>query len=169
MNLFTGEEADAFFGGEVPPAVRHLVDEARSKPREEAAVALWTAVLASPQALPVYYLLYKLHASQGELAQALRAAERGLVAAAEVAGLPSDWRQVRPGMTDFLQPGAARLWLFTLKAQAFILLRRGEPAQAAERLDHLRLLDPDDHMGASVVAQLLAQHDVGVRPTTSGC
>lgn len=155
MNLFTGEEADAFFGGELPPTVRHLVAQARGQRREEAAVALWAAVLIAPQALPVYYLLYKLHAGIGELELALRAAERGLSAAAAAAGLQADWRQVGPQDADFRQPGPARFWLFTLKALAFLHTRRGDGALAAAILQRLQLLDPQDQVGAGVVASML--------------
>lgn len=155
MNLFTGEEADAFFGGDVPAAIRHLIDQARALPREQAAAALWTATLSAPGALPVYYLLYKLHASLGQLDPALKAAEGGLRAAAEAAGLDADWRRVALADADFQAVGPARFWLFTLKALAFLHTRRGESAEAAARVAKLRELDPQDHMGATVVAGLL--------------
>ncbi|MCB2018316.1 MAG: hypothetical protein KDF54_12530, partial [Hydrogenophaga sp.] len=88
MNLFTGEEANELFGGEPSPAVRHLIERARQVPRSDGAALLWTAALSAPGDLAVYYLLYKLHASLGELDQALRAADFGLRHAAAAAGLP---------------------------------------------------------------------------------
>ncbi|HYS66248.1 MAG TPA: hypothetical protein VEN30_20895 [Paraburkholderia sp.] len=57
----------------------------------------------------------------------LRPARQGLKAAARAAALDEDWQAVQPGDANFTAPGPARFWLFTLKALAFISLRRGEP------------------------------------------
>jgi hypothetical protein len=157
VNLLTGAESTALFGGEISPSIRHLVDRARQAPREEAAAILWTACVSAPQSLPVYYLLYKLHAGLGELDRAEQAASKGLAAAARAAGLPADWRTVQPGQADFAAPGAARFWLFTLKALAFVQLRRGERGIAQALVDQLARLDPGDQIGASVVRALLAE------------
>lgn len=148
MNLFTGEEANELFGGAPSPTIRHLIDQARAVPRTECAALLWTAAASAPGDLPVYYLLYKLHAGLGELEPALRAATLGLRHAAAAAGLPEDWTCVHPGDADFRHPGPARFWLFTLKALAFLRLRRQEPKEAAALLDQLRRLDPQDSLGA---------------------
>ncbi len=157
MNLFTGVESTELFGGEVSPAVLHLVEQARGAPREQVAAALWTAALGSPQSLPLYYLLYKLHAGLGELDDALQAARKGLEAAARAAALAPDWRAVQPGDADFDRPGPARFWLFTLKALAFIHLRRGERPAAQALVAQLRRLDPSDHLGTSVIEALLRE------------
>jgi hypothetical protein len=114
-------------------------------------------VATAPDQLPVYYLLYKMHAGRGQMDLALSAASKGLAAAAQAAGLPLDWRLVQPDATDFSVPGAARFWLFTLKALAFISLRRDDRDTAAALVAQLKLLDPEDHLGASVVAKLLQE------------
>lgn len=157
MNLITGVESAELFGGMVSPAVQHLIDVARNAPPAQVEAALWTAVTTAPDQLPVYYLLYKMHAGRGELDLALQAARKGLMAAAQAAQLSLDWQAVAPGATDFSVPGAARFWLFTLKALAFIHLRRGERDVAAALVARLRLLDPHDHLGASVIEALLSQ------------
>ena len=157
MNLLTGEESTGLFGGGVSPATERLVEQARQAPRDQAAAMLWTATLAAPQDLPLYYLLYKLHAGLGELDAAQRAAAKGLVMAAQAAGLPADWRTVQPNDADFGAPGPARFWLFTLKALGFIHLRRHERELAAAYLEQIGRLDPDDQIGASVVRTLLQQ------------
>ena len=157
MNLLTGVESTELFGGSVTPAVQHLIDVARNAPPAQVEAALWTAVATAPEQLPVYYLLYKMHAGRGELDLALSAASKGLAAAAQAAGLPLDWRLVQPDATDFSVPGAARFWLFTLKALAFISLRRDDRTTAAALVAQLRRLDPEDHLGASVVAKLLQE------------
>jgi len=155
VNLFTGQESTELFGGEVSPAVQRLIDQARSATADEAQAALWTAVGCAPEQLPVYYLLYKLHASQGQLDLALQAAQKGLAAAAQAAGLALDWAEVRPGDADFSANGPARFWLFTLKALAFIHVRRGEREPAARALAHLRQLDPQDLLGAGTIERML--------------
>lgn len=157
MNLFTGVESAELFGGTVSPAVQHLIDVARNAPAAQVEAALWTAAATAPDSLPVYYLLYKMHAGRGQLDLALQAASKGLNAAAQAARLASDWLKVLPGDADFSVPGPARFWLFTLKALAFIQLRRGERDTAAALVAQLRLLDPADHVGASVVETLLRQ------------
>lgn len=159
MNILTGVESTELFGGAVAPAVAHWVEQARKVPREHAAAMLWAASLSSPQSLPIHYLLYKLHAGLGELDQAQQAARRGLEAAAQAAGLPTDWRSVTPGAADFAAPGAARFWLFTLKALAFIHLRRGERELAQALVAQLDRLDPSDQIGAGVVRALLRQSE----------
>ena len=99
MNLFTGEAADAFFGGDMPESARRLLHQA-------------------------------------------------------------DWRQATPdrvpGGVDFRGSGAARFWLFTLKALAFIALRSGRPDDARELLAHIAALDDQAHLGSEVIATLLA-------------
>jgi hypothetical protein len=161
MNLFTGESADEFFGGAVPDAVRRLLHEAAQAPRGEVGALLWTAQALAPQCLPVYYALYKHHAGRREFERAERAARRGLQEAARAAGLDADWRRVVPASLpaglDFGANGAARFWLFTLKALAFIALRSQRPAEARELLARIGELGRGERIGDEVIATLLAQ------------
>lgn len=158
MNLFTGESADAFFGGDVPPAVREILHRAAAAPRDEVGALLWTAQAVAPQCLAVYYTLYKHHAGRREFDQAERAATRGLQEAARQAGLPQDWRQAQPGQPPgitFSANSPARFWLFTLKALAFISLRCERPHDARALLEKIKQLDPHSGMGDDVIAALL--------------
>ena len=155
MNLFTGEAADELFGGEVPAAVRAMLQEAQQAPREQLGALLWAAQACAPQCLATYYLLYKCHAGRREFALAERAARSGLAEAARQAGLPADWRSVQPG-PDFGGTGAARFWLFTLKALAFISVRSGQPEEARALLAQINRLDPQASVGGDVIAGLLA-------------
>ena len=83
---------------------------------------------------------------------ALEAAEDGLVVAARQAGWNSSWRDwpSQPVIPD----GPGRFALYTLKALAFIHLRRSERDQALEILDALKKLDPAGVVGWPVVAAL---------------
>jgi hypothetical protein len=155
MNLFTGEAADAFFGGAVPPAVRDLLHRAAGAAPEERATLMWTAQALAPRCLATYYALYKHHTGRREFDLAERAAFRGLAEAALQAGLPNDWRQVTAAGVDFLADGPARFWLFTLKALAFIHLRSGRPQAAREFLAHIDAIGPEARIGHDVTAELL--------------
>ncbi len=160
MNLYTGEAADEFFGGDVPDAARVLLHQAASAPREQITTLLWTAQALAPACLPIYYSLYKHHAGRRELELAERAARRGLVEAARQAGLVADWREVTadtvPTTVDFKGNGPARFWLFTLKALAFIALRGERPDEARDLLARITSLDPEARIGDEVTASLLA-------------
>lgn len=165
MNLFTGAVADEFFGGEVPPAVRELLHRAAQAPRGEVGPLLWTAQALAPNCLPVYYALYKHHATRRELETAERAAQRGLLEAARQAGLPQDWRSVEAGhpAAAFGDNGPARFWLFTLKALAFLALRQQRAGDAAALLAQIARLDADARIGDEVIASLLASLGGGPR------
>lgn len=164
MNLFTGEAADELFGGDAPPNVRALLQQAREAPAADVPALLWTAQACSPQTLAVYYLLAKCHATRRELEQAERAAETGLMEAARQVGLPGDWRDVRPGAADFQAIGPARFWLFMLKALVFIRTRAGRPDEARQLLAKLGELDPQANVGTDVVTALVDAVTPGAQP-----
>lgn len=84
-----------------------------------------------------------------------RAAHLGPIATAHAAGLNENWPMVQAGDANFHAPGPARFWLFTLKALAFIGLRRGERKTATQLIAQLRQLDPADQLGFGVVEALL--------------
>jgi len=160
MNLMTGESADEYFGGGLTESARRLLQQAAAAPRGEVGALLWTAQALAPHALGIYYVLYKHHAGRREMAQAERAAQRGLLEAARQAGLADDWREVAadtlPAGVDFSRNGPARFWLFTLKALAFIALRQQRPEQARALLERIAALDAQAHIGDDVIATLLA-------------
>lgn len=52
--------------------------------------------------------------------------------------------------------GPLRFALYTLKALAFIHLKRGAMDEATHTLERLRRLDPEGHVGWPVVADLMA-------------
>lgn len=160
MNLFTGEAADAFFGGDVPPAVRSLLHQAAEAGTDRRGALLWTAQALAPDCLAVYYALYKHHAGRREFELAERAARRGLAEAALQAELPTygedAWQTVTADCgIDFRANGPARFWLFTLKALAFIRLRSGRLAEARALLLKIEQLEPDARIGNEVIGSLL--------------
>lgn len=107
----------------------------------------------APASLPLYRALVKFYNRECQFDAAYDMAALGMGEAARLGGLPSDWRDWTP---DRLHGPAASFALLTLKAMAFLELRRGNTAASVEILDRLQRLDPSDGTGSSVVAALAA-------------
>lgn len=145
-----GEDAIDF--GDVPSAVNEILQrgvELYRTDRVAADRAFREALALDPRALATWFCLYKIHTYSGDLDAALEAAEGGLREAARQANLSPDWRAWRGEEISLEGPG--RFALYTLKALAFIHLRRDEPDDAGETLERLAELDPGDVVGGSVV------------------
>lgn len=143
--------------GELPPAVNEILQEGVALHRHDpaAADARFRAALAlDPTALPTWFCLYKIHTYAGDLDAALEVAEGALREAARQANLAADRTLWLP--EDFDGTGPRRFALYTLKALAFIHLRRDEAEAAARVLAELARLDPDDAVGGSVVGAIAA-------------
>lgn len=151
--------------GTVPPPADALLARARAAWRDlPAATALLAeALAAAPDCLPLHYARYKFHSSHGQYALAEAAARAALAEAARQAGLPPDWQALNHGIDSGIEQGidwadvhgAAHFYLFTLKALAYLRLRRGDLAEAGALLEALARLDPDDRVGAAVTRSLL--------------
>jgi len=155
MNDPFGEDKLIDFGT-VPPDGDALLQQGVTAYRQDRARAdrlFREALAAGPRCLPVYFCLYKIHTYQGSLDQALAAAEAGLREGARQAGWRDDFRAWRPSSAGALE-GPGRFALYTLKALAFIHLRRNEREAAQAALDHLARLDPSGSIGWPVVAAL---------------
>lgn len=152
-----GADDDLVDFGEIPPQVNEILQEGVALHRADRAAAdaaFRRALALDPTALPTRLCLYKIHTYAGDFDAALAVAEGALVEAARQANLPADWRD---WPAEEMSPeGARRFALYTLKALAFIRLRRGEAEEAAHVLARLAELDPDDAVGGSVVAAIAA-------------
>ena len=149
------ETPDTINFGDLPEEIDDLLQQgvvAYRRDRVQADALFREALAKAPQALPVYFCLYKIHTYQGNLEQGVEAAESGLKEAAAQAGWPADWRAWTP--QDIPVDGAGRFALYTLKALAFIHLRMHRRAEAMEMLDALKSLDPTGAVGWPVVAEL---------------
>ena len=138
--------------GEVPSDVNEILQRGVALYRTDrvgADRAFREALALDPTALATWFCLYKIHTYSGDLDAALEAAEGGAREAARQANLAPDWRDWDPEAVSLDGPG--RFALYTLKALAFIRLRRGEIDEAAEALARLARLDPGDAVGGSVV------------------
>lgn len=148
-------ERDTINFGDLPEEIDALLQQGVAVYRHDHAEAdrLFRQALATaPAELPIYFCLYKIHTYQGHLDEAKAVAENGLSEAARQAGWNTDWRQWQP--QPAAPDGPGRFALYTLKALAFIHLRRAEQHQANQMLAALQRLDPMGSVGWPVVAAL---------------
>ena len=150
-------DADTINFGEIPLSVNELLQRGVVAYRSSPALAeryFREALSSAPDVLPVYFCLYKIHAYQGDLSGALMAATAGLAEATRQAELGSDIHAWSGPIEA--SDGPLRFALYTLKALAFIHLKRGARDEASRLLEQLRRLDPEGHVGWPVVADLMA-------------
>ncbi len=155
MNELAAEQHDTINFGEISDEINEILQEgvaAYRRDRKRADELFRKALAAAPTELPVYYCLYKIHTYQGNLDDALAMAESGLKEGARQAGWPLDWHEWQPQPESLDGPG--RFALYTLKALAFISLRRDEQERARHILDTLKCLDPTGQVGWPVIAAL---------------
>jgi hypothetical protein len=143
--------------GEVLPEVNEILQRGVALYRhdpEGADRAFREALALAPDALPTYLCLYKIHTYQGNLDEGLAIAHAGLLEATRQAGLDPDWTLWQPGQIpdDVESPG--HFALYTLKALAFIHLRRDENAIARRCLDKIAELGAMETVGGTVIAAL---------------
>ncbi|MGO9446189.1 MAG: hypothetical protein ACLPXB_15645 [Thiobacillaceae bacterium] len=119
--------------------------------RAGAAFLFGFAQSRAPASLALYRVLVKFYNRVGQFDAAYEMAEQGLAEAARLGNFPPDWRA---WTLELLVGNEACFALQTLKAMAFLELRRGNGDSSAGMLERLRLLDPSDGTGSSVVAAL---------------
>lgn len=149
------------FADAVPPRVAALLAEAGAPSADpaRAETLLRAAQHADPQSLPVHFALYKFNFYRRRLAEAERVTLQALAVAAAQGGFAADWTRLDPDSADWsAATGAARFYLFSLKALAFIRLRLGKAAEATALLARLAELDPADRVGGSVIRSLATAH-----------
>jgi hypothetical protein len=115
----------------------------------------------APASLPLYRALVKFYNRECQFDAAYDMAALGMGEAARLGQLPPDWRD---WTLDMLSGREASFALLTLKAMAFIELRRGNTTASVAILEQLKRLDPSDGIGSSVVAALAA----GIQLETCG-
>jgi hypothetical protein len=145
--------------GEVPEEVNEILQRGVALYRHDRAsadVAFREALALMPEALPTYLCLYKIHTYQGNLDEALNIALAGLAEAARQAGLDPNWGLWEADQISDDVNGPGHFALYTLKALAFIHLRRDEASKSRELLDKLAQLGAMDKVGGTVIADLSA-------------
>ena len=109
-----------------------------------------------PKATEVKIALFKMYAYAFRTEESLALIHEALAETATAGGFSPDWRNLSLADMDYRYPltGAARLFLYTLKALGFVSMRHGDLKTAGEALDKLETLDPDDQVGGSVVRRI---------------
>ena len=108
-----------------------------------------------PERLEILIALYKMYAYSYRTEESLALIDEVLERAAAQGGFSADWYQLQSDSTCWSPAqGVARVYLYTLKARGFVLMRKGELLQAIEVLHKLEELDPLDQVGGSVVRQM---------------
>lgn len=149
----------AFYAGVLPARAGSLLEEAMSVYADTARAEslLQQAQREAPDALPVYFSLYKFYFYKGDLEEAERSARLALDTAARQAGFSSDFQSLTPDTTDWTRhDGPQHFYLFSLKALAFIRLRRGDKSGCEQILEKLGELDKEDTVGACVIGSIAA-------------
>jgi hypothetical protein len=145
--------------GEMPPEVNEILQRGvllYRHDREGADKAFREALALAPDMLPTYLCLYKIHTYQGNLDEAVAIAYAGLTEAARQAGLDPDWTTWKAGQISPDVNGPGHFALYTLKALAFIHLRRDETAISQRYLAKLADLEAMETVGGTVIAALAA-------------
>jgi len=126
--------------------------------------ALLNTLQSHPEHLESYVDLCKLYFYSKRLPEAEQVARAGLIEAARQGGFEADWRQLHADGAGWQECSSPqRVYLYLLKALSFIRMRRLDVEGGEAILAHLSRLDPEDLVGASVVAQLAtAVRDVRV-------
>ena len=152
-------EDRVLFSPNLPEAVNQLLQAGvlanhADKPRAE--LLFKQAQQMDRSCLQTYFALYKFYFYQGRLQEAEREVMAGLEAASLQGGFPCDFQSLalEPGKWDMYASEITLFYLYTLKALAFIKLRRQQEQEAEAILALLRELDPEDRCGASVIMQL---------------
>ena len=157
LHIDQGEPAESDEFDALPEALQNLVREGMAKHALDATGGEFLfnyAISQAPEALPLYRVLYKFSNRRRRFDIGYDFAVRGLAVATRQAGLDSDWQTWTAETLTGIAFHHRSFLLLTLKAMAFIELRRGNGEQTEVILDALRRLDPGDGIGASVIAAL---------------
>lgn len=148
--------------GPIPPEINRLLQQGVDiHPSDPARARAFfrTAIELAPDVLPSYRCLFKLQNKLRDFESARETATSALFRARTQAGLGADWRRWTLAQLTAAPEYPARFVLMFLKALAFIELRDGHEDLATAYLAQLEQLDPEDGVGASVIAALLAHRE----------
>ncbi len=122
---------------------------------ERARELLQQAIEADPEQLETYIALYKFLFYRGRIEEAELVVDQAMKRAADCGGFSADWRLLTSASSDWSgDSDPVRVYLYSLKALAFIKLRQGARQEGREILDKLAQLDPLDQVGGSVIKSL---------------
>lgn len=157
MNSAAVLEERVVFGRNIPFEVNACLQQAVAcaDDFEGARELFYRARDLRPDQLEVYIALYKFCFYRGHFDEAEQVVMDALQQSASRGCFSADWSQLNEESTDWsVQYGPARVFLYSLKALAFIKLRKGQQQLARQVLAKLQQLDKQDLVGGSVIKTL---------------
>jgi len=158
VNIHSLVPDEVHFGFDLAPMINDSLQRAALMvaSKKEALKALIEANSSAPEQLEVLIALYKFYFYQGEIEQAEDLVFQTLIKASLQGGFSHKWETLTIESTDWnTLRGPERIYLYSLKALAFIRLRQEDLRNAESILDVLEQLDPNDQVGAEVIRSLL--------------
>jgi hypothetical protein len=154
-------EQRVLFSPNIPDAVDYLLQSAvaaSSVDQTKAENLFLQAQALDKRCLQTYFALYKFYFFQKRLVDAEKIVLSALEESARQGSFPHDYRQLALGgqKWDLYANETTLFYLYSLKALACIKLRQDHNSDAQHILSHLRQLDPEDLIGASVIMDLAA-------------
>ena len=158
MDFLDFEGQELYFDAPLSNEVAGLLKQASEcYPDIESEVLLMRAYFLEPEHLSVLVALYRYYYYQHRYHDALLVSERALKIAGRSLGFRVDWQDLRlseVGNGVMVSMGLIRFYLLALKASGYLLMRVGEFAQAAGRLDKLAELDTNDQFGSGFLREM---------------
>jgi len=147
------------FSPHLPEAVNRLLQAAVAAShtdKSQAEELFKQAHATDPACLQTYFALYKFYFYQGRLIEAEREVIAALEESARQGGFPADYHRLlrETKRWDMYISEISLFYLYSLKALAFIKLRRLQEAEARVILSLMHDIDPEDRCGASVIMSL---------------
>jgi hypothetical protein len=153
--------ADGAIGGGLSPQVNALIIQAgllRHSPLE-ALPLLEQARTTAPRHPAPLIALYRFYFYGHQLAKARAVGEDALAIARTALG--PNFGDIPPGDEATRGDAAVRFYLFTLKGLVYLNMRLGAMDEAQLMLKELRRLDPQDHVGGTLLFHVLTRYEKG--------
>lgn len=152
-------EERVLFSPNLPAEVNRLLQMAVAASHSEKPLAeklFKQAQQTDRSCLQTYFALYKFYFYQSRLQEAEREVIAALEEAARQGGFPGDYQLLarQPELWDMYASEIPLFFLYSLKALAFIKLRQQKVQESSVILSAMKILDPEDRSGASVIMQL---------------
>lgn len=158
MKVIARAKNNMYSGPDIFPPVNTQLKMTTTKvsSRRQSLAALTKALNKGPDHLESRVAMYKFYFYQGDIEKAEEIIFQTLIKASLEGGFSNDWRELGIESADWTDPaGPGRIFLYSLKALAFIRLRQDMRRDARKILHSLKRLDPDDLVGANTVRDLL--------------